>query len=239
LRFAICHLLICLCLIAGCDQAPATPVATVPAIEKSGPGVVRGKVTFEGTPPTPAKLDNSICHAAGEIFDETVLVGPDGGLKNAVVYVANVRGPLDQTPEPAVLDQKDCRFDPHVVAVRVGQTLRITNSEAEMHNVHGNPSANPSFNHGFMGKGSKDVTFAKPEFMKVKCDVHPWMSAYIGVFESSYFAVTDDDGRFDIAGLPTGTYELRVWHERYGEQKQLVTIETGPADVNFVYKALQ
>ena len=238
MRFAICNLLAVIAVL-GCDSKPAVVEKPLPVIEKSGPGVVRGKVTFDGVPPTPAKIDNSLCHGAREIVDETVLVGPDGGLKNVIVYIAGVRGPMDVTPPPAVLDQASCQFSPHVVAVRVQQPLKIVNSDAEMHNVHGNPSANPAFNHGFMGKGDKDVSFAKAEVIKVKCDVHPWMAGYIGVFDNSYFAVTGEDGKFEIAGLPAGTYELHAWHERYGEQKQSVVIGIGSADASFVYKAPQ
>jgi plastocyanin len=222
--------------VLGCDSKPVVEVKQLPAIEKSGLGVIRGKVTFEGKPPTMAKINNSICHGANEVYEEFAIVASDGGLKNAIVYVDGVRGPLDKTPEPAGLDQVNCQFVPHVVAVRVGQTLRVTNSEAEMHNVHGNPKQNESFNKSFMGKGSQDMTFAKSEIFSVACDVHPWMKGYVGVFDSSYFAVTDNAGRFEITGLPAGTYDLKVWHERYGVQQQSVTIATDPVDAGFVYR---
>lgn len=221
--------------VLGCDGRPAVEQKQLPAIEKSGPGVIRGNVTFEGKAPTMAKINNQICHGAKEISEEFAVISEGGGLKNAIVYVDGVRGPLDRTPPPAELDQVNCQFVPHVVAVRVGQTLRVTNSEAEMHNVHGNPKKNGSFNKSFMGKGSQDMSFAKSEIFSVACDVHPWMKGYIGVFDSSYFAVTADDGSFEITGLPAGTYDVKVWHERFGVQQKSVTVESGPVESSFVY----
>jgi plastocyanin len=223
------------CVVLSCDSKPAATEKPLPVIEKSGPGVIRGKVTFDGEPPVMAKINNSICHGAKEIFEETAIVGSGGGLKNAIVYVGGVRGPMDKTPEPAVLDQLNCQFVPHVVAVRIGQALKVVNSDHEMHNVGSNSSANPPFNKGFMGPGEQQMSFAKAETFKVKCDVHPWMIGYIGVFDSGYFAVTGDDGSFQIAGLPPGTYDLHVWHERYGEQNQSVKVESGAAEANFKF----
>jgi plastocyanin len=226
-------------LFLGCDSKPAVVEKPLPVIEKSGSCVIRGKVTFDGVPPVMPKINNSICHGAKEIYEETAIVGPGGGLKNAIVYVSGVRGPVDRTPEPAVLDQSNCQFMPHVVAVRTGQTLKVVNSDHEMHNVNGNASVNPPFNKGFMEPGEQQMSFAKAEIIKVKCDVHPWMAGYIGVFDSGYFAVTSDDGHFEITGLPAGTYDLHVWHEKYGEQQQSVKIESGAAEQDFVFKPPQ
>lgn len=234
MRLAICNLLVLLAVL-GCDSKPAVEAVKAKVVER-GPGVIRGRVTFEGEAPKPRKIDNSICHGAGEIYEEDVVVAPDGGLKNAIVYIDGVRDPEKPDQPTPVLDQIDCRFVPHVVAVRVGQTLRVSNSEAEMHNVHGNPKNNSSFNKSFMGKGTQDMTFARPDIFKVTCDVHPWMKAYIGVFESSFFAVTGDDGSFEITGLPAGTWELKVWHERFGVQQKTIQTEAEPVETGFVYK---
>lgn len=228
--------MIALAVSVGCEK-PAVEQSNVSTIQTRGSASVKGKVTFAGTPTTPKPIDNSICHHAGAIVDESVLVSADGGLKNAIVYITGVRGPMAEMPETVELDQKDCRFVPHVIGVRVGQPMRIKNSESEAHNVHATPSRNPAFNIALATAGSsKEVTFASPEFIRVKCDVHPWMTGYIGVFDSPYFAVTGEDGSFEIDGLPEGTYELVAWHERFGELKQSIQVQSGPAEVSFVYR---
>jgi len=222
-------------MLAGCDDRK---VAKVPAkVVSPGSASVHGTVKLTGKAPEVAKIDNSICTHAGPIADESVLVGSNGGLANVVVSITGVRSPSGPPAEPVVLDQKDCRFVPHVVAVKAGQALRIKNSDAEAHNVHANPAANASFNVALTVPGSsKDMSFTEAEIFRVKCDVHPWMTCYVGVFDSDYFAVTDADGRFEIKGLPPGSYELAAWHERYGELKQTIEVSNGPLEANFAYE---
>lgn len=239
MRCAICNLVIVLAVL-GCADRKAAEAPAAKLIETPGPASVRGRVKFGGKAPEPAKIDNSICRHAGPIVDESVLVSPGGGLANVIVSIAGVRSPVKANAEPAVLDQKDCRFEPHIVVVRAGQPLRIRNSDAEAHNVHATPSENSAFNIALaMARGVAELTLARPEIIRVKCDVHPWMTGFIGVFESDYVAVSDNDGSFEIKGLPPGSYELVAWHERFGELKQTVTVTDGAKEANFAYQPPQ
>jgi hypothetical protein len=126
-----------------------------------------------------------------------------------------------------VLDQDGCVYKPHVMGIMVGQPYRILNSDGILHNVHTLPKINPTFNRGQPATVEEmTTTFSKPEAMfQVKCDVHPWMSAYVGVFTHPFFSVTGTDGRFTISGLPAGTYEITAWHERLGEQTASIAVD--------------
>ena len=127
---------------------------------------------------------------------------------------------------PVVLDQKGCQYVPHVMGIMVGQTYRILNSDGILHNVHTLPKVNKPFNRA-MPATLKEVTtkFDREEpIFQIKCDVHPWMSAYVGVFTHPFFSVTSADGKFTISGLDPGTYEITAWHERLGTQTASVTV---------------
>ena len=198
---------------------------------------------FIGTPPPRADIPNVPCHAgAGPLKDETVVVNDDGTLANVFVYLASAPPSDGSSREATVLDQKDCRYVPHAVGVQVGQTLRVRSSDAgTMHNVHYNPAKNAAANFGLTVAGAeKDVTFdAGAEFIRVKCDVHPWMTAWIGVFDSPFFAVTGETGgSFEIARVPAGEYKLVAWHEMYGTMERTVNVKDNETiDVSFEYKA--
>lgn len=214
-----------------------------------GTGTVAGVVKFVGTAPARKEIVNKPCHdgAAGPLLDETVVVNGNGTLANVfVTLVGDGAPPSDGSAgEPAVLDQVDCRYVPHTVGVQVGQTLVLRSSDPTLHNVHYTPADNPRGNFGFTAKGSeRKVTFGKPEFIRMKCDVHPWMTAYVGVFESPFFAVTregEDEataGKFEIARVPAGKYKLVAWHEQYGKVEQDVEVKDGgKADVTVTYGA--
>jgi len=208
---------------------------------------VTGKVTLDGTPPEMKVIDMSAvkeCAALhpDPVTEETVIVGDKGELKNVVVSIKkdedkDLPGPVPKGP--AVLDQKDCMYEPHVLAMMVGQDLIIKNSDPFLHNVDSQAKDNDVFNIGMPHKndGVKVPAPKAAETFRVKCDVHPWMSAWIAVFDHPYFAVTSDDGTFDIKNLPDGTYTLQAWHETYGTQDQKITVKGGKAEMNFVFKA--
>ncbi len=126
-----------------------------------------------------------------------------------------------------MLDQNGCRYEPHVLGLTVGQTLKILNSDGLLHNVHALPKINTGFNRAMPASVTEaEYTFDKEEFMfKVKCDVHPWMGAYISVMRHPFFDVTGKDGRFEIRDVPPGTYEIEIWHEKLGTKTARVTIE--------------
>jgi plastocyanin len=172
---------------------------------------------------------------------ETVLVNNDG-LENVFVYIKDGLGNyFFEVPTTAVvLDQRGCRYVPHVLGLRVGQPLEILNSDATMHNIHAVPSVNREFNFSQHIQGMKAVkTFTAPEVMvRFKCDVHTWMTAYVGVLNHPYFAVTANGGQFDLKDVPAGTYTVEAWHEKFGAQTQSVTLaEKERREVTFTFKA--
>jgi plastocyanin len=207
---------------------------------------VTGKVTLTGTPPEMKVIDMSAtpeCAALhpDPVTEETVIVGDNGELKNVVVSIkktADLKGDLPKSP--AVLDQKGCMYEPHVLAMMAGQDLVLKNSDTFLHNVHSQSTGNVPFNVGMPFKDAKGVKVDEPpktpETFKVKCDVHPWMSMWIAVFDHPYFAVTGDDGTFTIKNLPDGVYTLQAWHELYGTQEQQITVKDGKAVANFAFK---
>jgi plastocyanin len=230
--------------VGGCgreaDESPAAPPRVAPVF---GNATIRGTVKFVGQAPKRAEIANKPCHdhAASPLLDETVVVNEKTGtLANVFVYLADAPPSDGSQREPAVLDQKDCRYVPHVVGVQVGQTLRIRSSDPKtLHNTHYVPSANRPGNFGLTDAGAeRKVEFDKPEFIRVKCDVHPWMTAYVGVFDSPFFATSDENaGAFEIAKVPAGKYKLVAWHEQLGQVEQPVDVKDGEAvDVTVTYK---
>lgn len=227
----------------GIFGAP-TPRTTEVATAQGGASVT-GKAVFEGTAPAPPmiRMDaDPACllqHAQG-FPSEEVVVNPNGTLKNVFVYVKQgLEGQKFEAPkEPVVFDQKGCHYTPHVFGIQVNQPLQILNSDDTLHNVHALPKSSKEFNLGMPLKGMKlTKTFTAPEIMvKIKCEVHPWMNAYGGVLDHPYFAVTGEDGTFEIKDLPPGEYVLEAWHEKYGTQTATVKVpET--AEASFTFKA--
>ena len=184
-----------------------------------------------------------VCAGAhdGPVLAEEVVVGEGGGLQNVFVFVKEgLSGDFPAPSDAVVLDQNGCQYKPHVIGVQVGQPLQILNSDKTLHNVHGMPKTNPGFNFAmpkFVKK--KDHQFDSVETMvAVKCDVHPWMSSYIGVVDNPFFAVTGPDGTFEIDGLPPGDYTLVAWQEKYGTQEAKVNVAAdGTSTVDFTFKA--
>jgi plastocyanin len=217
--------------------APSAPTGA-PAgarVDASTAGSVTGTVVLDGAAPMNAAIKmaaDPVClkEAKGSQFQETYTVGADGkALANVFVYVKDGLGNYvyDTPTEPAVIDQKECRYHPHVFGMRVGQPLQILNSDPTLHNIHATPKSNTEFNTGQPIQGMKtNHTFDKPEVMvPFKCDVHGWMNAYVGVLDHPYFAVTGPDGKFELKTLPAGTYTIEAWHERLGTQTTKVTVD--------------
>jgi plastocyanin len=226
--------------VVGCDEKKNVERPAIQASALNGKGVIRGKVTFTGHAPETKPIDNVPCHegAAKQLTDETVVVNDNGTLRNVLVYLKGAPAVDGSNALPVVLDQKDCRYVPHVIGVQVGQRFVFHASDPTLHNVHYNPDRNPPANFGFTSAGSeRAVTFdAAGDFIRVKCDVHPWMTGYVGVFENPWFAATGEMGAFEIKGVPVGTYKLVAWHELYGTKEQDVTIsDEKPIDVELTY----
>jgi hypothetical protein len=211
---------------------------------REGGGTVSGRVSFEGTPAKPHTIDMSqepSCakQYAKPVSAENVVTGPDNSLENVVVYIS--AGAPDEPPpaEPAVLVQKGCRYAPHILAFQVNQDFEIVNGDQTSHNIHTLPSSNREWNK-MQPPGSPPIEdkYARPEFIPVKCNIHPWMKGTLAVMKNSHYAITTGDGEFKLPNLPPGNYTITAWHESYGEQTQEVSI-TGPEtkSLNFVFKA--
>ena len=239
---------------SGCSkkEAPETteqkaPAAAATPIDMATVGEVTGTVTLDGAPPTFRPINMSAeayCVKAHStpVMPQDVVVGDKGALANVIVYVKDGLGDrtFDVPKQPAQLDQKGCTYDPHVVALMAGQELQVVNSDQTTHNIHPMPKDNREWNKSQPpGASPIEDTFARMEVaIPVKCNVHPWMKSYIGVFKNPYFQVTGKTGAFDLKNLPPGTYTLEAWHEKYGTSDQTVTI--GPKEtktVTFVFKA--
>jgi plastocyanin len=229
------------------SQEPGTPAGGGQKVDTATAGSVKGTVTLDGTAPKnePIKMNaDPVCVRENKTpqFQETYMVGSDGkSLANVFVYVKDGLGNYvyDTPTEPARIDQKECRYHPHVFGMRVGQPLEILNSDPTLHNIHALPKSNSEFNNGQPIQGMKMThTFDKPEVMvPFKCDVHGWMNAYVGVLPHPYFAVTKDDGKFELPNLPAGTYTIEAWHEKLGPMTQSVTIAAKESkDVTFSFK---
>jgi len=195
---------------------------------------ITGTVTFDGEPPAlkPLAMDADPACAKkrwGPGANKMLPLGSGNTMGSIIVWVSKgvPAGKTYPAPkEPVVIDQNGCQYKPHVMGIMVGQPYKILNSDGILHNIHTLPTINPSFNKGMPATVTEaTTTFPKPEAMfHIKCDVHPWMSAYLGVFTNPFFSVTGTDGKFTISGLDPGTYELTAWHERLGTQTASVTV---------------
>jgi plastocyanin len=196
-------------------------------------GTITGTAVYDGKVPNLKPLSVSaepICakkHAT--VPNEALVLGAGNGMANVVVKVvsglpAGKAWPAPTTP--VTMDQVGCQYVPHVMGIMVGQPFKVLNSDGILHNVHALPKVNRPFNMA-MPPTRKEATesFGKEEGMFViKCDVHPWMQSFMGVFSHPFFAVTGPDGKFTIANLPAGSYEVEAWHEKLGTQKATVTV---------------
>jgi len=222
------------------NLALAVALGAAPARAEGG---VKGKVVFEGKASKgeavkmnadPKCLEQ---HKAGFLF-EPIVVGPKGELANAFIYVKQgLEGRKFDAPREskAILDQRGCWYHPRVSGIMVGQKLEILNSDPTMHNVN----AQPEFNAAMPAAVKKlEKAFKKPKVMfKIKCNVHPWMTTYVGVLEHPFYAVSGKDGSFEIKNLPPGKYTLEVWHEKLGSQTREVTVPASGATADFKFSA--
>ncbi len=191
-------------------------------------GAIAGRVVFDGEAPQPRFLpvhkNRAVCGARAP--DESLLVGPDGGLKNVVVVLDDIFAGKSPAVTPAVLDNKDCAFVPRVLTLTVGQALRLRNSDPILHDAHARIHGYKTlFNLGLPEWSDKTYHFEQPGRVLIDCDVlHTWMRAYVIVTEHPYTAVTDSAGSFSLQEVPPGTYTVRVWHEQLGEQTTQVAV---------------
>jgi plastocyanin len=224
--------------------------------------VVSGRVVFEGELPLPepveanadgqAKLEGDKpetkpltidpekskgCVHEGSVDDQdrSLMISKDGGVANVVIEVMVDGAEVMPKEEPYHLDQHGCRFEPHVVVVPVGATVEFLNSDEISHNVHTYAGKNDNMNKLIAAGAKESQTYTKADRVEIKCDIHPWMNSFLIVSETPYFAVSDENGKFSLEGLPAGEHKVEYWHEKLGKGNTKVTVgadgKAGPIEI--------
>jgi plastocyanin len=218
------------------EQPAATETAGKP-VDAATAGSITGTIKLDGTPPKMKVINmaaepNCAKQHSTPAMTQDVVPGDNGTLQNVVVYLKGdfSQYKFDVPTTPVTIDQKGCMYEPHVLALMTNQPLQVVNSDPTTHNIHPVPKNNREWNES-QPPGSQPInqSFAREEVaIPVKCNVHPWMKAYIAVLSTPYFQVTGKDGSFDLKNVPPGTYTVTAWHESYGTSEQSVTI--GPKE---------
>jgi plastocyanin len=226
---------------AGCRKTSEPQDAGPPAV--AARGTVRGRVRVSGTVPSNDSIRmnaDPMCakaNAGQPVLDEAVVAAADGSLANVFVELTGTFPETRVPTEPVTIDQRACVYRPRVIGLRIGQTLKVRNSDDGLHNVHGVSTARDSFNVGQPVAGLvNDFHPHDPGMLQLKCDVHTWMVAFVGVVDHPYFAVTGADGTFALRDVPEGTYTLKTWHERLGTKSVQVQVDgarESVADIEF------
>jgi plastocyanin len=196
-------------------------------------GKITGKVKFDGKPPEMKPLQvtadkaKGCCPAGTEVDakDPSLVISKEGGLANVVVLVEVPGEKMEPSSTTVEIDQKMCHFEPHVRVVPAGGKVVFLNSDQVSHNIHTYANKNDSFNKTVAPGSKEETTLAKGDKVQVKCDIHDWMSAWVYVAETPHFAITKEDGSFEIPGLKPGKYKVELWHEKLGKQKAEATIK--------------
>lgn len=251
----LCAPLLVVALVAGCGGGGTTEPTAPPAAGGPAPAggfdmskanaTVSGKIGFEGTPPPNDKIQMSsdpYCaqKAAQNPTAETVKVS-DGGLENVIVFVSSpLTGMTFSTlTTPVEINQENCHYIPHVFTMMTNQPLKVKNSDQTLHNIHAWAEKNPQFNVGQPVKDMVNETkFANPEVpLPIRCDVHKWMGAFVGVFNHPFHTVSKPAGAFELK-LPPGSYEITAWHEKFGKKTMMVEVkDNDKKEVNFAFSA--
>ncbi|HWF17935.1 MAG TPA: carboxypeptidase regulatory-like domain-containing protein [Verrucomicrobiae bacterium] len=217
--------------------------ALVVGLQAATAADITGTITLNGKPPEEKIIDMSSIADCSKQHPEPVktqfyVVGPKGELKDVIISIKNLSGKsTGESAEPLVLDQKGCEYSPYVTAVQTGQKILVKNSDPVFHNVdviptkEGNKPANKA-----QGPGAPDIAMsfsAEESFLRFKCDVHPWMFAYVSIIDNPYFAVSDKDGKFKIANVPAGKYTLEAAHRKAGKVTKEIEVKADGAVVDF------
>ena len=215
----------------------AQPAVTRRGIHDETAGSIRGTIVWEGDKPEPnpplviGEKESAGCDHDGkkvDTTDQTLMIGPKGGVANVVLTLEAEGVEVTIPGEPIALDQMNCRFEPHVIVVPQGATLRFENSDPVNHNIHTYSKKNQAINKNVSGGSNSDQKLDNDETFEVKCDIHPWMKGYVIVTDATHWAVSGSDGSFKIEGVPAGTYKLSWWHESLGKGKtEEVTVTAG------------
>lgn len=218
-------------------------VVALAATAQAQPAKITGRILFKGVAPEATKIrmaaDPRCLQANPGGAERKQIDGTNGGLANVIVSIKSpVKGTFPANRTPVLLDQQGCMYTPVVIALQVGQPLRMRNSDDTLHNVHSRPVVNTGFNIGQPRKGMEtEKTFDKPEVIfPVSCDVHPWMRSYIAVFDHPLFTVTKDDGSFEIPNVPPGEYEIEAQHPTLKVMTGKAVVKAGaPGKVEITY----
>jgi hypothetical protein len=221
-------------------------VAMAVMVNTAGPatsGAIEGKATYTGTPPKMNPIDmgkEPTCAKEHNppLLRQNVVTGPANALRYVVVYVSAGESPSTIPSEPIRFDQKGCTYVPHILPMQTGQILQIYSDDPVSHNIHPRPRVNPEWSKAQpAGSMPINTSWDKPEFIEVKCDIHPWMHGYFAVLNTSHYAVTDENGNFSLKGLLPGKYTVTAWQEQYGSQSQEVVVGgTETQNIDFVFK---
>ncbi|MDX2170713.1 MAG: hypothetical protein SF182_26820 [Deltaproteobacteria bacterium] len=234
-------------LVACSDSGSAPPPApaNVTPVDAATAGTITVSVAYDGPVPPPKPIAMSGVPACAALHPDGVTEQPisvaNGKLAGAVVFIKSGFGDRAFAPPTtaAEIDQKGCLYEPRVAAVMVGQPLKFLNSDTESHNVHGRPQVADGWNFLMSRQGAaRDVFFTKPEIgIPVGCDIHPWMRAYVSVFDNPYFGITGADGTVALKTVPPGDYVVGVWHPTLGTMVQPVKLDpSGNATVTFAFQ---
>jgi len=223
---------------ASTTTAPAAPSTPAPGASSTtglaADGTVKGHVKFEGTKPDLKPLAVTDEQAKGccppgkqvNAKDPSLIIDDSNGIANVVVSIEVPGAKLEPPAEALHIDQHECNFEPHVQVVPAGGKIVFLNSDQVSHNVHTYPAKNDAFNKTIAPGSKEEQVLAKGDKVQVKCDIHPWMSSYVFVSETPYYAITKADGSFEIKGLKPGTYKVETWHEKLGKGKTVeVTVK--------------
>ncbi len=208
------------------------PLMAYETTDVTAAGTIVGTVQFQGKAPERKKIaitrNKKVCGKETK-FAESMVVGSNGGVKNAVLYLTDIKkGKKFDASARFQIDQRGCQFHPHVLIVPAGKNFTLINSDGILHNFRTNSTKNPILNKAQPKfKKKMKVKINKPEIIRANCDVHEWMNAWLVVAEHPYYTLTDDSGSFKITGVPPGTYTIRLWHETLGQQTRKVTVKAG------------
>jgi len=199
-------------------------------------GSIVGTVKYEGPVPHSKMVHmdaDPVCYTInkGNVHSQAIVLGDNNTLGNVFVYIKSdlTKNDFPAPTQVAVINQAGCNYSPHVIGVMAGQKVKFLNPDGTMHNVHAMCQINPEFNASMPDfRKELQITFNKPEFMfPIRCDVHPWMQAWMAVMSHPFFAVTSPDGKFEIKNVPAGTYEIEAWHEKLKSKTATVTVSDG------------
>lgn len=224
-------------------HADGVTVATATRTPSSS-GTITGRVSYEGSPKKykPIEMVNEPSCAklyATPPLPEGSITGPNSSLQNVIVFISDgAPEEKDANPQPVLLTQRGCRYLPHILVAISNQEVWVKNEDPVTHSIHFLAQANRESNRSQPpGTPPFALRFARPEFIPVKCDIHPWMRSILAVFKNSHYAVTDSNGAFALPNLPPGKYTVTAWHETYGTQSKEITVSPGESEeLNFVFK---